>query len=202
MVYIVGLGPGSKEYMLFKAISILETSEVIIGFKRALESIEFINIEKNEVKNLKDILEFINSNEDKKISILASGDPVFYGIADYIKRNYNGAIEVIPGISSFQYLMAKLNKSWQHSYFGSVHGREEEFCEKIKTNKVSVWLTDKINSPKAICKRLCEEEISAKVYIGENLSYEDEKISYGTPKELVDKEFSNLSVVVIENEVL
>lgn len=201
MVYIVGLGPGSKEYMLLKAITILENSEAIIGFSRALESINFIKIKKIEAKTLKDILNFININKDIKISILASGDPLFYGISDYIRKNYDGAIEIIPGISSFQYLMAKLNKSWQHSYFGSLHGREEDFIEKVKTNKVSVWLTDKTNSPNAICRRLKEEKIEARVYIGENLSYEDERILEGTPIEFVDKEFKHLSVVVIENEI-
>lgn len=202
MVYIVGLGPGSKEYMLLKAITILENSDVIIGFSRALESIDFIKIKKIEAKTLKDILNFININKDKKISILASGDPLFYGISDYIRKNYDGNIEIIPGISSFQYLMAKLNKSWQHSYCGSLHGREEDFIEKVKSNKVSVWLTDKINSPNAICRRLEEEKMQVKVYIGENLSYEDERIFEGRPKEFEDIQFSNLSVVVIENEIL
>ena len=32
MVYIVGLGPGNKDYILSKAISTLEKSDVIIGF--------------------------------------------------------------------------------------------------------------------------------------------------------------------------
>lgn len=202
MVYIVGLGPGSKEYMLLKAIAVLENSELIIGFSRALESIDFIKTRKIETKNLREILNLININEDKKISVLASGDPAFYGISDYIRQNYNGNIEIIPGISSFQYLMAKLNKSWQHSYFGSLHGREEDFINKVKANKVSIWLTDKINSPNAICKRLEKEKVAVMVYVGENLSYKDERILYGTPEQLADEKFSDLSVVVIENEIL
>lgn len=202
MIYIVGLGPGSKECMILKAITVLENCEVIIGFKRALESVDFVKTKKIEAKSLKDILDFININKDIKISIIASGDPLFYGISDYIRKNYNGNIEIIPGISSFQYLMAKLNKSWQHSYFGSLHGRKEDFIDKVKTNKVSIWLTDKINSPNVICTKLEEEKIQVRVYIGENLSYKDERILDGMPKEFKDKEFSDLSVMVIENEIL
>lgn len=201
MVHIVGLGPGSKEYILPKAIEILEKSDIILGFSRALESLDFIKVSKLAVKDLKEILSIIKSNENKNISIPASGDPCFYGISDFIRRNYSGSVEIIPGISSFQYLMAKLNKSWQGSYLGSLHGREENFIEKVCNCKVSIWLTDKTNSPDEICKRLYREKLKVKVYIGENLSYDDEKISEGNPEEFIDKIFSDLSVVVVENDL-
>ncbi len=41
-VYIVGLGPGHKDYMLQGAINNLEKVDIIIGFKRAIESLDFI----------------------------------------------------------------------------------------------------------------------------------------------------------------
>ena len=190
MVYIVGIGPGSREYMLVKTIEILEKSDIIIGFKRAIESIAFIK-DKNRilVKTLKEILDIINNNADKSISIVASGDPCFYGISDYINRNYKGELITVPGISSFQYFMAKLNKSWQEAYLGSLHGREENFIEKVKDYKISIWLTDKVNSPEKICKRLFKEKLSVKVYIGENLSYDDERILIGKPEEFIHREF-------------
>ncbi|MFL0268661.1 precorrin-6y C5,15-methyltransferase (decarboxylating) subunit CbiE [Candidatus Clostridium radicumherbarum] len=201
MIYIVGLGPGSKDYMLLKATEILESSDLIIGFKRALKSIDFIAVPKLSAKDLKETLELLTENEHRKISIVASGDPCFYGILDYIRKNYNGQIEVIPGISSFQYLIAKLNKCWQGSFLGSLHGREEAFIEKVEENAVSIWLTDRVNSPEAICKKLYEEKLKVKVYVGENLSYSDEKISTGYPEELMNNRFSELSVVVIENDL-
>ncbi|GLC32474.1 precorrin-6y C5,15-methyltransferase (decarboxylating) subunit CbiE [Clostridium omnivorum] len=199
MVYIVGLGPGSKEYILPKALSTLEKSKVIIGFVRAIESLNFIEGRKLSVSTLKDILNYINSYENEDIAIVASGDPCFYGVTEYIKRNYNRDIEVIPGISSFQYLAARLNKCWQGSYLGSLHGREEEFVEKVKENTLSIWLTDKKNSPSLMCRKLLVEKIEAKVYVGENLSYGDEKITEGTAEEIVNMNFSELSVVIIEN---
>lgn len=35
-------------------------------------------------------------------------------------------------------------------------------------------------------------------YVGENLSYEDEKITIGSPKEIEAKEFSELNIMVVE----
>lgn len=199
MVYIVGIGPGAKEYILPKAKEIINYCHIIIGFERAINSIDSIeNNNKLIVKSLTEILNYINNNNEKNIAIVASGDPCFYGITDYINKNYKGNFEVIPGISSFQYLMAKLKKSWQGANLGSLHGRNEDLIEKVKNNSLSVWLTDKENSPNFICGELIKNNIKAHVYVGEKLSYEDELIIQGTVEEVFKMKFGELSVVVVE----
>ena len=200
MVYIVGIGPGNKEYMLNRAISVLTEADIIIGFKRAIESIGFIKKYKLIANNLQDILKFIEENDDKNVAVIASGDPLFYGIGEYIEKNYKGNISIVPGISSFQYMMGKLCKAWQRAHLGSLHGRDEDFIKGVKENKISIWLTDNKNTPQVMCKRLIKEEIKATVYIGENLSYEDERINFGNPEQFVQGKFDNLTVVVIEND--
>lgn len=199
MVYIVGIGPGSKEYILPVAQDTMKCCDLIIGFKRAIKSIEHINNEKIIVTSLKRTLDLINENPDKVISIVASGDPGFYGITDYIENNYDGKLQVIPGISSFQYMMAKLNISWQGAHLGSLHGRDQQFIKKIFENTISIWLTDKINSPQNLCLQILKEDIDVKVYVGENLSYFDEKIIQGTAYELSNMDFSDLCVMVVIN---
>ena len=199
MVYIVGIGPGSPKYIIPLAVETMEKVDVIIGFARATTSISKIGTKKTIVKSLKDILNYITVNKDKNIAIIASGDPCFYGITNYIKSNYNGTIEIVPGISSFQYLMCKLKKPWQNAYLGSMHGRKEKFIEIVRNHEVSVWLTDKSNSPKVLCEKLFNNNIKATIYVGEELSYVDERIVKGTVEEIKNKVFKNLSVVVIES---
>lgn len=200
MVYIVGLGPGHKDYIVPKALDILKKSHVIIGFGRAIKGLDFIEVNKEEVKSIKEVIEYIKLNEDKDISVVASGDPNFYGISNYIRNNYHGDLEIIPGISSFQYLCCKLNKSWNGAFLGSLHGREEDFLQGVKNNNLSIWLTDKKNFPGNMCKILMENNIEALLYVGENLSYEDEKITIDNPKNILEKEFSGLSIVIIEKQ--
>ena len=196
MVYIVGIGPGARAYILPKALEVLNSCQVVIGFERALGSIEHNN--KLVIKSLTETLSYLERNKSADIGIVASGDPCFYGITDYINKNFTGTLEVIPGISSFQYLMAKLRKMLARSHLGSLHGRKEEFSEKVKANKLSIWLTDKDNSPNFICSELIKNNIKAQVYVGVNLSYEDELIVQGTAEEVSLMEFNELSVVVIE----
>jgi cobalt-precorrin-7 (C5)-methyltransferase len=198
MVYIVGIGPGNPKYIIPLAVEIMERVDVIIGFERALQSIPKVNVEKVMVKTLKDIMDFITKNTNRDIAIIASGDPCFYGISSYIKSNFSEEIEIVPGISSFQYLMCKLQKPWQDAYLGSMHGRQAEFIEVVGQYDTSVWLTDKSNSPQALCKKLYENNIKARVYVGEELSYKDERIIKGTVKEIMNEPFNDLCVVVVE----
>ncbi|QLY79805.1 precorrin-6y C5,15-methyltransferase (decarboxylating) subunit CbiE [Clostridium intestinale] len=198
MITLVGLGPGSKEYMLLKAMETLNNSSIVIGFSRAIESLDFISTPKVAVNNLKGIIEFIENNPSENISIVASGDPCFYGVLNYLKRNINEEITVIPGISSFQYLMSKLGKPWQEAKLSSLHGREGDFIKEVREVNLSIWLTDKINNPTKLAKQLHDEDIECTIYVGENLSYKDEKITIGSPKEVALKEFSELNIMVVE----
>ena len=199
MIYIVGLGPGNRDYMTKKALDTLEKSDIIVGFNRAIDSLDFIEKRKIKVKKISEILNIINDLKNKKIiSIIASGDPCFFGIAEYISKNIDDKIEVIAGISSFQYLMTKINKSWSRAYTGSLHGREEEFIKIVKENIISIWLCDSKNSPQKLCENLIKEKVNCNVIIGENLSYENEIILEGKPYEFINKSFSDLSVIIVE----
>lgn len=200
MVNIVGIGPGNRDYILPKAISVLNNSDYVIGFSRAVESIEFLNCNSIKVKSLKEILSIIEKKKNINISIIASGDPTFYGITNYIKNNYQGNIEVIPGISSFQYLTCKMACSWNDGFLGSLHGREAKFIECVKNNKVSIWLTDNENTPNFLCEKLDKENINCKVIVGENLSYSDEKITIGNPRDIKENKYSFLSIMIVEVE--
>ena len=201
MVYIVGLGPGNKDYILPKAIDTLKKSNVIIGFKRLINDLDFINTNKVVISSLRETLEYIQQNgQDNIISLVASGDPTFFGISEYIKKNYPGNIVVIPGISSFQYLTTKLNKSWNYAFTGSVHARNEDFIEKVKVSKLSIWLTDNKNNSAFLCKLLNENNIECTVIIGEHLSYENERILQGKPIEFINEEVSDMAILIVEKE--
>ncbi|OCB00143.1 precorrin-6y C5,15-methyltransferase (decarboxylating) subunit CbiE [Clostridium beijerinckii] len=200
MIYIVGLGPGHKDYIMPKALEILKKSNIIIGFKRALDSLEFIDNKKIYINKLSDINEYIcdEKNRSMIISIVASGDPTFYGITNYIKSKATLEFQVIPGISSFQYLTCKLNMSWNNAYLGSLHGRKEDFLTVVNNHDLSIWLTDKENNPAILCEILHKEKVRCKVVIGENLSYEDEIITNGIPEEFMDKKYDSLSVFIVD----
>lgn len=205
MINILGMGPGHRDYIAPIALQLIYRSDVLIGGKRLLN--DYCDKGTDSIvigNNLKEVMDFIIDNQyDKEISVLLSGDTGYYSMLNYIKRYIQdeSVLNVIPGISSFQYLFAKLKKTWQDTYLGSVHGRELDYVGILKDMGSVTLLTDnKENSPSNIAKVLMDNNLeNAKIYVGESLSYDDEKITIGSPREIMSRNFG-MSVVVIEHE--
>ncbi|GKX31284.1 precorrin-6y C5,15-methyltransferase (decarboxylating) subunit CbiE [Vallitalea longa] len=202
-VNVVGIGPGHKDYILPMAYKIIEESDVIIGGKRNLDIFESYNKDVYLYNsNLSDMCDFINTNKTRrKLTVIVSGDTGFYSLLDYLQVKIGKEyINVVPGISSYQYLFSKIGKSYKDYGLYSLHGREIKWIEKLKDKKGVFLLTDKKNSPDNIAKQLIEKGLyDIKMIVGENLSYDDEKITIDIPENIMIQQFSALSVVVIEN---
>jgi len=204
---VVGIGPGSFDYVLPIALKTIKNSDVLIGGERQLEAFsvieKFSEMEHIVLKsNYTDVVEYISENYSKKrISVLVSGDTGFYSLLKFIKRHFEPTqFNVVPGISSLQYLFARVGMTWQDAYLTSVHGRENEYVNGIKEMGVVGLLTDLKNSPSKIAETLIVQGLSdLRMIVGERLSYEDEKITEGTPEEIKAMAFESLTVVIVVN---
>jgi cobalt-precorrin-7 (C5)-methyltransferase len=197
MLTVAGIGPGNPKYLTLDVKEKIETADFVLGFGRVSTSLKGIRNDIISVSRVFETLDYIK--EDKNILLLASGDPNFFGIVDFLKRQGIKIDEVLPGISSFQYMMSKLQKSWQDANFLSLHGRNESL-ERVREHKLSIILIDKDNPPSFISKKLYSLNIKGIIYAGFNLSYDDEKIiEVNIGEEIEDA--SSLGVVVIENEM-
>lgn len=201
MIYIIGIGPGNKDYILPRATKKIKKMDIIISAKRNLRNIDLKDQEIYLIDaKLEKLKVYIKKNLNKNIGVVVSGDPSFYSMLSFLKRNFKDNLkETIPGISSVQYLFNKLNITSEKSYQMSLHGRDESFIGKIKNHRYLALLTDKKRGPKYIADKLIKNDLNYQMYIGENLSYKNEKIKIVKPKKLNDCEF-NMSVVLIKNE--
>jgi cobalt-precorrin-7 (C5)-methyltransferase len=197
MIKVVGMGPGNIQYMTMEAIDVIKAAEEVIAFGRIAETAHKIVDKVIEVHKVDEIIH--NLVRDRSTAILASGDPCFFGIVNYLERAGVIIDEVIPGISSIQYMMAKLKKSWHNAELLSLHGRDEDI-NKVLKSKLSIILTDSRNTPDSISKRFSAHGMLGKIYTGYNLSYEDENILVNNIGEEIEP-LGNISVVVIENEM-
>lgn len=203
-LYVAGIGPGDKNFLTPAALRIIEDSDILIGGKRNLEAFEGVCKEKKVIgSNLDEISSFIMNNIDsKKIVVLATGDPGLYSIMEFLKRNLTGVeMEVIPGISSLQYLCSKLKTSWNDVYITSVHGRQQEdLIQTIKNNKKTAIFTGGDQTPQNVCLKLIEAGITdIRVSVGEYLSYESERVITSSPEEISRMSFDSLSIMFIEH---
>lgn len=197
MLVVAGVGPGNPKYLTCDVKEKIVEAKHILAFGRIAKTLKSIRDDIVEVNRVDEIMNYIDCHKD--ILLLASGDPNFFGIVDYLKKKEIVIKEVLPGLSSFQYMMAKLQKSWHGATFSSLHGRNETL-ENIKENKLSILLIDKDNIPNNISKELYRLRIKGKIYAGFNLSYENEEIIVKSIGEEIE-DISSLGVVVIENEM-
>ena len=197
MLTIAGIGPGNPKYLTIEVLDAIKEVEYILAFGRVAKTFSHIRKDIVEVNRVDEILDYLKDKEE--VLLLASGDPNFFGVVDFIKRKGVNISKVMPGLSSFQYLMAKLEKPWQEAKFISLHGRNGDL-ESVRDYRTSIILKDKDNNPNLIAIELKRLNIKGIMYIGFDLSYDSEKIiKINIGEEVVDH--SSLGVVVIENEM-
>lgn len=198
MINVIGLGPGNTDYITKLGEKLIQNSDVVIGGKRNLESIVDFEGEKIEISsNLKEIVEYINNNKHKQISLIASGDPLIYGIGRYLSKNIDKEdLNIVSGISSLQYIFSKVHIDMNDLYITSSHGKTPDFDYVLSHKKVCM-VTDKIIGPKEICKQILDRNLEKTIVVGENLSYDNERITIGSPEDILKLEDFDMCVVVI-----
>ena len=198
MINVIGLGPGNTDYITKLGEKLIQNSDVVIGGKRNLESIVDFEGEKIEISsNLKEIVEYINNNKHKQISVIASGDPLIYRIGRYLSKNIDKEdLNIVSGISSLQYIFSKVHIDMNDLYITSSHGKTPDFDYVLSHKKVCM-VTDKIIGPKEICKQILDRNLEKTIVVGENLSYDNERITIGSPEDILKLEDFDMCVVVI-----
>ena len=183
-INVVGLGPGNIKYLSTFGIECIKEAEIIVGSTRQLSDLKAIISEKQEIYilgKLAELIAYLKENIERKITIIVSGDTGYYSLVPYLSKNLSKDIlNIIPNISSYQYLFSKIGENWQNFRLASVHGREFDYVKNIDDKDIAglVLLTDDIQNPYEVSKNLYNNGIrNLTVIVGENLSYDNEKIT-------------------------
>ena len=183
-INVVGLGPGNIKYLSNAGINCIKEAEIVIGSTRQLSDLKTIISEKQEIYilgKLTELITYLKENTERKITIIVSGDTGYYSLVPYLSKNLSKDIlNIIPNISSYQYLFSKIGENWQNFRLASVHGREFDYVKNIDAKDIAglVLLTDDIQNPYEVSKNLYNNGIrNITVIVGENLSYDNEKIT-------------------------
>ena len=183
-INVVGLGPGNIKYLSTSGIECIKEAEIIVGSTRQLSDLKAIISEKQEIYilgKLAELIAYLKENIERKITIIVSGDTGYYSLVPYLSKNLSKDIlNIIPNISSYQYLFSKIGENWQNFRLASVHGREFDYIKNIDDEDIAglVLLTDDIQNPYEVSKNLYNSGVrNLTVIVGENLSYDNEKIT-------------------------
>ena len=200
-VYVVGIGPGSREMLTPEARDAIESSDAVIGASSVTEMTGTGKPVFREYlpSGIRRVLE--ENPSVRCAAVVMRGDTGFYSGAKNLAAGLDGYdVTVIPGISSVSVLAARLNANWDGAELISMHGRDQNIAVLAGREKRIFVLCGGDNTPQAICGRLEKYgygDLDAAV--GERLSYPDEKVTEGKVSELASMQFGTLSVLYIEN---
>ena len=190
-IHIIGLGVAEVAELTAVALAALQKAQAIIGTARQLATVAHVidadKVEQIELPKLSELTALIDRFESKPIAVLASGDPLYYGIGRWFGRHFNQQqLHFYPAVSSIQVACHRLGIALQDVDVLSLHGRPlSKLRSQLKRNKALLVLTDKHSQP----QRLAQECIAAgfsdsMLTVCENLGYTEEAITVWPVKEL------------------
>lgn len=202
-ITVVGIGPGSPDYLLPVAARAIAAAQVVVGSKRAIaafapESARTYSID----RDIKGVLNTIRTQLlTDDVAVLVSGDPGFYSLLAALRREFGTEyLQVIPGISSVQLAFARVAELWQDAELISMHGRTAEAAElRYLPGKKLGILTDPQHNPRHIAQVLLAFGWPSQtpVWLCANLSYENEQIVSVSLAEAVNTPGFDHSVMVV-----
>lgn len=226
-ITLLGIGMGSREMLTVQGKNSLDQADLLIGARRMVDSVRrpdqdvFIEYRSQEIKD------YIDSHpEYDNIVIVLSGDVGFYSgakkLLDVLQQNKSSqdslgsetaeqsssvkntvkpVIQVQCGISSVVYFMSKIGLSWDDAKIVSAHGRGCNLISYIRNEKKVFAILGTSDGVAVLAKKLVEYGMGdVLLYVGENLSYNNEKLFVKTADELTEYTGDPLSVICAVNE--
>lgn len=125
MLRIIGIGPGSKEHMTYRAAEAIASSQVIVGYKTYIDLIKDLitdqevaqNGMKREVERCEKAIEIARTG--KSVAVISSGDAGVYGMAGLVLEllgDEDMAVEIIPGVTASSAAASIAGAPLMHDY--------------------------------------------------------------------------------------
>lgn len=218
-VFVVGVGPGSQDYITEIVRKIIVGADIVVGHKYTLDIISnLIQDKKVHIITMEDqektYQQIKNELEGEILVVPFTGD-VNFSESEVVDRLIEifGDVEIIPGISSIQVAASKAKIPLDKSKVITMHVTTSIEEKKLELQKAVVdghniiliprpWPKDpkKHFMPSEIAfylKKNGFDTSNIPVHVFESLTNGKEQTFTGSVQELEGKEFSDLSVMVI-----
>ena len=143
------------------------------------------------------------------VAVLASGDPLLYGIGrTLISRFGPERIRIHPALSAVQLACARFHVPWDDLVLLSLHGRNgDDIPGQVLRHQRAMLFTDGRNSPDRVAASLlaaleaCEDHAriaALRIRVAENLALADERLTSGSLREIAAASFAPLNMALVE----
>jgi len=180
-VTLVGVGDDGCLGLSSRAVNAVAAAQVLVGGERHLAFFPQFKGERVVLKDkLGETLDRVARLADEhNVCVLASGDPLFYGVgALVVKKLGVEHVEILPQPSAMQHAFARAGLKWDDAAMLSVHGRSlEGLAVKLRRTHKAALFTDDENTPARIAAHLSKYNVSGfRAWLCENLGGADERV--------------------------
>jgi precorrin-6Y C5,15-methyltransferase (decarboxylating) len=200
-ITLLGIGMGSEGTLTVEGRAAVQAADLIIGARRMADAVARPGQAVHYEYRSEEIASYIKMHpEYRRIVIALSGDVGFYSGARKLIDRLEGQVEILCGISSVVYFMAKIGLSWDDAKILSAHGRSCNLVAHIAANEKVFAILGTPDGAANLAQKLTDYGMGeVLLYIGENLSYPNENILCKKACELTDYKGDALSVVCAVN---
>jgi len=184
-LHIIGLGVETGACLSAPAARALQSSHTVIGSPRQLqlarpllEKRDSVNPDLIPLPKLSELKALIEHLDPGAITILASGDPLYFGIGRWLSQQFDAAsLRFYPSVSSIQAVCNHLGIAQQDCRVVSFHGRDFGGIRRVlKQNTTLIVLTDQHSHPRALAKACIEAGFGQSIlWVCEDLGSETER---------------------------
>ena len=200
-ITVIGMGMSPTD-LTDRQLSQIRQADVLIGAKRHLNHFDDLTARRKTIdRNLKGIIEYIKScRTEEKIVVLASGDPLFYGIGAYLSKSL-GPDRVVfhPNVTAVAAAFARIKEAWHDAAVVSLHGRRQEaqFLKSLRTvDKLAVFTDPHFNPAYLARKCTAAGIVDVRMCVLEQLGTDNERVTWHEPSQAVNLTFTEPNLVV------
>jgi precorrin-6Y C5,15-methyltransferase (decarboxylating) len=180
-VTVVGIGDDGCASLSSRALGAVASAEVLVGGERHLGFFPEFRGQRVVLKSpISAALDDVNRLADEhNVCILASGDPMFFGVGSLVvSRLGTEHVEILPHPSALQWAFARVGLKWDDARWLSLHGRPlEGFITRLKRlAKVAVFTDEENAPPRLAAYLLAHGEVAWTAWVCENLAGPDERV--------------------------
>ena len=200
---IIGIGEDGLSELGSIARSLIDTAEILVGGDRHLDMLP-ADVRSRLVWAfpIESTIQQIISCRGKSVCVLASGDPLWFGIGTtLLKKIPMEEIVIIPSPSTFSLICARLGWSLNEVETLSLCGRPASLLHTyIYPNAKLLILSSGEETPEVVANILCDRNFSnSKITVLEHLDGEKERITSNIASQYQHfPEFANLNAIAVE----
>ncbi len=189
-----------------KHLQIIGEADVLAGGKRHLSWFESHPGIKVEIASplSKAISEIRTLSEEKKVAVLASGDPLFFGIGRTLVDAFGkDNVDLFPNVGAMAACFSRIKTSWQDASVVSLHGKDRagELKRCLREKDTIFVFTDPVRNPAWIGRFATESGAGDwRMCVFEQLGTIEERVRWISPAEASALDFKEPNAVVLKKE--